>query len=59
LKGWELNILKEKKSHGLKDHPNHHYESNPESEVRFEIESNLEASQVPMSQPQDQLHIEI
>jgi len=25
----------------------HHYESNPESEVRFEIESNLEASQVP------------
>ena len=23
------------------------YESNPESEVRFEIESNLEASQVP------------
>ena len=24
-----------------------HYESNPESEVRFEIESNLEASQVP------------
>jgi len=21
LKGWELNILKEKKSHGLKDHP--------------------------------------
>jgi len=25
----------------------HHYESNPESEVGFEIESNLEASQVP------------
>ena len=25
----------------------YHYESNPESEVRFEIESNLEASQVP------------
>jgi len=25
----------------------HHYKSNPESEVRFEIESNLEASQVP------------
>ena len=25
----------------------HHYESNPESEVLFEIESNLEASQVP------------
>jgi len=25
----------------------HHYESIPESEVRFEIESNLEASQVP------------
>jgi len=25
----------------------HHYESNPELEVRFEIESNLEASQVP------------
>ena len=25
----------------------HHYESNPESEVRFEIESNLEASRVP------------
>jgi len=25
----------------------HHYESNTESEVRFEIESNLEASQVP------------
>ena len=25
-----------------------HYESNPESEVRFEIESNLEASQVPI-----------
>ena len=25
----------------------HHYESNPESEVQFEIESNLEASQVP------------
>ena len=25
----------------------HHYESNPESEVRFEIESNLEALQVP------------
>jgi len=25
----------------------HHYESNPESEIRFEIESNLEASQVP------------
>ena len=25
----------------------HHYESNPESEVRFEIESNIEASQVP------------
>ena len=25
----------------------HHYESNPKSEVRFEIESNLEASQVP------------
>ena len=25
----------------------HHYESNPESEVRFEIESYLEASQVP------------
>ena len=24
-----------------------HYESNPESEVRFEIESNFEASQVP------------
>jgi len=27
----------------------HHYESNPESEVRFEIESNLETSQVPSS----------
>jgi len=26
--------------------PDHHYESNPESEVRFEVESNLEASQV-------------
>ena len=25
----------------------HHYESNPESEVRFEIESNLKALQVP------------
>ena len=28
----------------------HHYESNPESEVRFKIESNLEASQVPSLQ---------
>ena len=28
----------------------HHYESNPESEVRFEIESNLEASQVPTTE---------
>ena len=27
----------------------HQYELNPESEVQFEIESNLEASQVPTS----------
>ena len=26
----------------------HRYESNPESEVRFKIKSNLEASQVPI-----------
>jgi len=32
----------------------HHYESNPESEVRFEIESNLEASQVPNNNRQSE-----